>query len=195
MAGKKNPKKAKNRYDIDWAAIREDYLVQNLDKSKTRKYSINALAKTWGVTRKSIDRHAKAEDWEGELRRRTKAISDARIDIVQDSIIEEQRKIRKRHAMVAKGVISRAAERLAKLKKTEISKLTVDQMIKMLAFGFTAEREAHGMPKFIQIQDVTPTDPAREFETPIMRMERRRLQREVEADLVEVHKRLHGGVD
>ncbi|KKM66397.1 hypothetical protein LCGC14_1481620 [marine sediment metagenome] len=189
--GKKNPKKHKPK--IDWDAIREDYLVQNLDPEKTKKYSINMLAKTWGVSRNSIDKHVKAEDWNGELRRRSRAIADARIDVHQDSIIEAQKEIRERHALVARSAIAVASKKLASLKNPK--KLTVEQMVKMLAFGLTAEREASGMPKFIQIEDVTPTDPAREFETPLMRMERRRVQREVEKDLAEVHKRLHGDSD
>jgi len=192
MAGKKNPKKHKPK--IDWDAIREDYLVRNLDNSKTKKYSVNMLAKTWGISRTSIDRHVKAEDWNGELRRRTQAIADARIEIHQDSIIEAQKEIRERHALVARSAIKVASKKLATLKKPE-KELTVDQMVKMLAFGMAAERDAAGMPKYIQIEDVTPMDPAREFETPLMRMERRRVQREVEADLAEVHERLHGGSD
>ena len=189
--GKKNPKKHKPK--IDWDAIREDWLVRNLDDTKTKKYSNKMLAKAWGVSRVSIEKHAKKEDWKGELRRRTQAIADARIDVHQDSIIEAQKEIRERHALVARSAINVASKKLATLKKPE--KLTIDQMVKMLAFGMAAERDASGMPKYIQIEDVTPTDPAREFETPLMRMERRRVQREVEADLAEVHKRLHGDSD
>lgn len=186
--------KKKNRYNIDWDAIREDYLVQNLSPDKLKKYSIVQLAKTWGVQRKSIERHAKAEDWKGELRKRTTAIADARIDVAQDSIMEAQREIRKRHGEVAKGVLGRAILKFNTLLNPDTD-ITVEQMLKMMVFALPAEREAHGMPKFIQIQDVTPTDPARAFETPILRMERRRIQREVEAELIEVHKRLHGGAD
>lgn len=192
MAGKRNPKKHKPK--IDWDAIREDYLVRNLDDTKTKKYSVNMLAKTWGISRTSIDKHIKAEDWNGELRRRTQAIADARIEVHQDSIIEAQKEIRDRHALIARSAIKVASKKMATLKKPE-KQLTVDQMVKMLAFGMAAERDAAGMPKYIQIEDVTPTDPAREFETPLMRMERRRVQREVEADLAEVHERLHGGPD
>ena len=190
MAGKKNPKKHPPK--IDWNAIREDYLVQNLDPEAEKPYPIIALATHWGVSRDSCDRHAKKEDWKGELRKRAKAIADARIDAHQDGFIEQQREIRERHALVARSAIKVASKKLATLKKPE-KELTVDQMVKMLAFGMAAERDAAGMPKYIQIQNVTPTDPAREFETPAQRMERRRIQREVEKDLAEVYKRLHDG--
>ena len=184
MAGKKN------RYGIDWDAIREDYLVQNLDPNKTKKYSIVQLAKTWGVTRRNIDRHAKKEDWAGELRKRTKAIADARIDVHQDSIIETQREIRERHASVAQDIIAKAVKKFNTIKNLK-KELTVDHMLKMMALGMSAEREAHGMPKYIQIHDVTPTDPAREFETPALRMERRRIERLVDADLAAAYAELH----
>ena len=192
MAGKKNPKKHPPK--IDWNAIREDYLVQNLDPQAEKPYPIIALATHWGVSRDSCDRHAKKEDWKGELRRRAKAIADARIDAHQDGFIEQQREIRKRHAMVAKDVISKAMMKFDAIKDPD-NELTVDQMLKMLAFALPQEREALGLPKYIQIQDVTPTDPAREFETPAQRMERRRIERLVDKDLAEAYTEHHNAGD
>ena len=192
MVAKKNSNRPKRyRTKLDWDAIREDYLVRNLDPEEKKKYSVTSLAKVWHVSRVSIDKHVKKEDWNGELRRRTQAIADARIDVAQDSIIEKQQEIRERHGNVAKGIISKAIMKFNSLNTPE-KELTVPDMLKMFAFALPAEREAAGMAKYIEISDVTPTDPAREFETPIMRMERRRVQREVEAELIEVHKRMHG---
>lgn len=187
-AKKKNSKKTRSK--INWHAIREDYLVRNLDKKEGKTYTIVDLSKEWGVSAKQIHIHAKAGDWRGELRRRTQVISDARIEAHTDGLMEEQREIRKRHAMVAKGVIAKAGKKLGSIKKPE-EELTVEQMVKMLAFGFTAEREAHGMPKFIQIQDVTQTDSERQYETPVMRMERRRIERLVDKDLAEAYTEHH----
>lgn len=188
MAGNKNPKKHKPKND--WIAIREDYLVQNLDPQAEKPYTVAACAAHWGLNRKTIERHSEAEDWRGELRKRQAAISDARIEAHTDGFMEQQREIRKRHAMVAQGLISKAAKKLGSIKKPE-KQLTVDQMVKMLTFGMAAEREAHGMPKYIQLEDVTHTDPERQFETPTMRMERRRIERLVDADLVKTYARLH----
>ena len=192
MAGKKNPKKHPPK--IDWNAIREDYLVQNLDPEAEKPYPIIALATHWGVSRDSCDRHAKKEDWKGELRRRAKAIADARIDAHQDGFIEQQREIRERHASVAQNLISKAVEKFNTIKNPK-KELTVDQMLKMLAFAMPAEREAHGMPKFVQIQDVTPTDTERTHETPAQRMERRRIERLVDKDLAEAYTELHDAGD
>lgn len=184
MAGKKDSKIHKPK--IDWNAIREDYLVQNLDKKQRKTYTQADLSRQWGVSQNAISRHALKEDWAAELRRRTQVIADARIDAAQDGIIEQQREIRERHALVARGVITVASKKLAKIEKPEKT-LTVDQMVKMLAFGMAAEREAHGMPKYIQIQDVTVTDLNRQYETPVMRMERRRIERLVDKDLAEAY--------
>ena len=183
MAGKKNPKIHKPK--IDWNAIREDYLVQNLDKKQKKNYTQADLSRQWGVSQNAISRHALKDDWAGELRRRTKVIADARIDAHTDGLVEQQKEIRKRHALIAKGVITKAVKKLKEITKPE--KLTVDQMVKMLSFGMSAEREALGMPKYIQIQDVTVTDQDRLHETPVMRMERRRIERLVDKDLAEAY--------
>jgi hypothetical protein len=184
MTAAKNPKKLKNK--IDWPAIREDWIVQNLDKKVKTKPTKLALAIHWGVSRDSVDRHAKKEDWAGELRKRTHAIANARIDAAQDGIIEKQRKIREHHGKVASGIISKATQRFNAITNPE-EDIDLPLMLKMFAFGLPAEREAAGMPKLVQIQDVTVADQDRLHETPTMRMERRRIERLVDADLAEAY--------
>ena len=184
-AKKKSNRPKKYNTKINWHAIREDYLVRNLDKSQ-KTYTIVALAKEWGVSRKQIDIHAHAENWRGELRRRTKSIADARIEAHTDALKDQQRAIRERHVEVAGGVISKAVQRFNAITNPE-EEISLDLMLKMFAFGLPAQRDAIGMPKLVQIQDVSAQDVARQFETPEMRMERRRIEQEVDDDLAKAY--------
>lgn len=183
MAGKKNKKKAiKAKKAVDWDAVREDYLIQNLDQSRDDPYSFRSVAKTWGVCRASVENHAKKEGWRDELLVRAKSQADANLQRRQDTYAEVEREARKRHANSMKGLISKAARKLISIKNPE-EDLSVDQMLKMFQLALPEERAALGIPKYLSIQTTMSTDTEREMETPGMRIERRRLEREVKKEL------------
>lgn len=178
----KNPTKPK----FDWNAIREDYIVQNLDQEREKPYTVVALAKQWGVSRKQVDVHIAKEDWRGELRRRAKVIADARIDAHTDGIAETHREIRERHVAISRGLISLASKKYNEMvDKNE--ELSAEQMLKFLAFALPQEREALGLPRYLQIQTVTPGDPERAGETPSVRMARRAIERKIDKDLAKAY--------
>jgi hypothetical protein len=185
MAGKKNAKKpAKGKKKaIDWDAIREDYLIQNLDQSRDKPYTISGCAKTWGLSRSAVENHAKKEEWREELITRAKAQANANLERRTETIAQVEREARKRHANFMKGLISKAALKFNSI-EDPAKDLTVDQMLKMLQFALPEERAALGIPKYLSITTTTPTDTEREMETPGMRIERRRLEREVKKELL-----------
>ncbi len=183
MAGKKkNPKRGKSK-PINWSAIREDYLLQNLDQSRELPYTMSACAKTWGLHRTTLDKHAKKEGWRDELITRAKAQADANLERRTETIAEVEREARKRHANFMKGLILKAAQRFKAIKDPE-KELTIDQMIQMLRFALPEERAALGIPKYVSITTIMPTDKDREMESPGMRIERRRLEREMKKELL-----------
>ncbi len=185
MAGAKNKKKPGKgkKKPIDWDAIREDYLLQNLDQSRDLPYTISGCAKTWGLSRSAVENHAKKEFWREELITRAKAQADANLERRTETIAEVEREARDRHANFMKGLISKAAVKFNSLKDPE-NELSVDQMLKMLQFAMPEERAALGIPKYVSIMTTTPSDTEREMETPGMRIERRRLEREVKKELL-----------
>lgn len=181
MAGKKNKAKVKKK-PLDWDAIREDYLIQNLDQSRDTIYSFRAVAKTWGVTRQTVEVHAKKEGWRDELLVRAKSQANENLQRRQDTYAEVEREARNRHAKTMKGVLAKAARKLISI-KDPAKTLTIDQMLKMFQLALPEERAALGIPKYLSITTTTPTDIDREMETPGMRIERRRLEREVKKEL------------
>ena len=187
MAGAKNPKRKKRaRREHDWDDIREDFLLQNLDPSREKPYTLGACAKTWAVSVSAVERHSRKEAWRDELRVRAKAQANANIERRQETYAEVEREVRERHATFCRGLIAKAGIKFNSITDPEI--LTVDQMLKMLTFAMPEEREARGMPKYHQVSGLTATDPEREMETPGMRIERRRVEREVAKELTELLK-------
>jgi hypothetical protein len=182
MAGKKSKKARKVN---DWDAIREDYLIQNLDQSRDTPYTFRAVAKTWGVSRSSVEGHAKKEDWRAELITRAKVQANANLERRTETIAEVEREARKRHAQFCRGLVAKSILRFNAIENpaTEIS---IDQMLKMIQFAMPEERAALGIPRYLSVQTTTPTDTEREMETPGMRIERRRLEREVKKELTEL---------
>ena len=191
MAGKQNPKKPKKgkKKAVDWDAVREDFLVQNLDPARETPYTFAACAKTWGVTRPYLSKKATEQDWRAELRVRAKAQADASVERRQETYAEVEREIRERHGAFCRGLVAKSAIKFNSLDKPE--DMTIDQMLKMLAFAMPEEREARGIPKYHHVTNVVAGDPEREMETPGMRIERRRSEREVKKELLE----LLAGVD
>ena len=145
-----------------------------------------ALATQWGISRSAIDRRSQKEDWKSELRRRAKAASDARIDAHQAGVTEAHREIRERHVLISQGLISQATRRYNALVDGD-EEISIEQMLKFLAFAMPQEREALGLPKAIQITDVTPVDLDRAAETPSMRMARRAIEKKIDADLAKAY--------
>ncbi len=182
MAGAKNPKRKKRaRREHDWDGIREDFLLQNLDPSREKPYTLGACAKSWAVSVSAVERHSRKEGWRDELRVRAKAQANANIERRQETYAEVEAEIRQRHATFCRGLIAKAGIKFTSI--TDPRKLTVDQMLKMLTFAMPEEREARGIPKYYQVTGLTPTDPEREMETPGMRIERRRIERQVGKEL------------
>lgn len=184
MAGKKSAKLQKPKKVADWDAIREDFLIQNLDPTRETPYTYAACAKTWGVTRKTVSKHANVEKWRVELQVRAKAQADATVDRRQDTYADAEREVRERHVGLMRDLIEQATVRLNSIKNPK--KLTINQMLKMFQFALPEEREAMGMPKYVQVQSLMTTDPERGMETPGARIARRRAEREVKAELLEI---------
>ncbi len=187
MAGKQNPKKPRKgkKKPIDWDAIREDYLLQNLDQSRDTPYTISALAKTWGHHRSTVEKHAKAESWREELITRAKAQANANLERRTETIAEVEREARTRHAAFCRGLVAKSMIKFNSLKDPE-NDISVDQMLKMLQFAMPEERASLGIPKYVSITTHTPTDTEREMETPGMKIERRHFEREVKKELLKV---------
>ena len=184
MAGKKNKKKAiRAKKSTDWDSIREDYLIQNLDQARERPYSHAACAKTWGLSARAVERHSKKHGWRDELKVRARTQADANVERRQETFIEVEREARKRHANFMRGLILKAAVKFKSI-KDPANDLSIDQMIKLLQFALPEERAALGIPKYLSVTHLTPTDTEREMETPGQRIERARLDRVVKKELL-----------
>jgi hypothetical protein len=173
---KKEPKK-----NLDWLAVREDFIVTNLDPELDKPYTYRDVAKKWGVARETVGLHGKAEGWREELAARAKARSDASIEAQQRKFADKEAAIREKHANVAMALTAKA---VVKLQNINAEDLTTDQMIKILQFSLPEERDARGIPRIAQTTIVSPLGDAADLETPAMKIERRLAEKRVKAVLV-----------
>ncbi len=180
MSGRKNPRFAEP--GLNWEAIREDYIINNLDPMRETRYTLRAVSVKYSLDYTTVHRHSKSEDWKGELQRRAKSQADANIEMHQESFAQMEKALRERHAKYTSEVIEKA---ITKLRSIDAKQLTVDQMIKMLNFALPEEREARGLPRIMQAAAITPTDSERKHETPALRIARRKQERAAKKALVE----------
>jgi hypothetical protein len=196
MGAKKNPKHKKSKPEpeekpdkpkvktipvVDWESMREDFLIQNLSPDREEPYTYAQIAVKWGLKVETVRGHAGKNKWREELRIRAKQQSDAAIAKHQETFVEMERELRDRHAKFTRGLVAKA---MVKFNSIDAESMTVDQMIKMLQFAMPEEREARGLPKLMQVADMTPTDANRQMETPALRIERRNQERKVRERLV-----------
>ncbi len=133
---------------INWPAVKEDFIVSNLDPSRDELLTLKELAANHGVNYESVRRRAGKEGWNDEVKKRAEKLAEESIEVAQEQFSQSEAEIRERQIKIARLAQAKAVVRLQDLKPSE---LTVREAIELLKLGLPEERKAAGMPDKVDI--------------------------------------------
>lgn len=140
---------------IDWAAVKADYLAENLMLEKQQPFSLKELSIRWKIAYKTIRNKASQEKWNDELQER---ITQQQLDIiqnVQNSQVESEVEIRQRQAQVTRYLMDKAMKKLISIPPDELTKREAIELIK---FSLGEERKALGLADKHEISSTVNSD-------------------------------------
>lgn len=126
---------------VRWAALKEEWLVQNLAMTDGGTFSFKALAEMHGLSHGTVRNHAAKYKWHEELKVRASNVQERVVEAVQTSIVETELQVRMRHATVSKFALSKGLERIRNISSET---LTPREAIDLMRIGMEYERRSYG---------------------------------------------------
>lgn len=135
---------------IDWVALKETWMRAHMNNESM---SLEEAGKMYGASKSTVWNRSSQERWAEELAFRIKnrddivgeaikARSEEAMARLQEDYVTNEAEIRKRHAMIARGVQAKAVRRLQAVK---IEDMKVSDAISLLKLGLDEERRALGL--------------------------------------------------
>jgi hypothetical protein len=145
IVGKKQKGKA------DWLLMREEWMESHIQK---KPLNFRELAERHGMSWAVVRNKASKDKWIEQLEKRLaafdievaermKAAASAVTEKLQQEFIGNELEIRKRHAHVARGIQTKAVNRIATI---PVDDMKLSDAIALLKLGMDEERRAMGMP-------------------------------------------------
>ncbi len=156
------PKGKKAQPDkVDWSAMEQDFIVENLDPARKTPYTFADVAKKWDVAHGTVRNRAADEGWREKLREKRREQANLATEHAKKAFAFDEAEIRMRHASRADNLAKVATAHLAENIQgvmledgtvvKEAQRLTVAQCIDILKFAPIEERRALGLPDRLTI--------------------------------------------
>lgn len=141
---------------INWEAVKQDYLRENLRSDTSSVISLEALARKWSVSPGAVRNKSAEDGWREEL----DGLRDVKIKRALQAIAaaegEEEGAIRVRQARIARLALSKAA---AFFQSLDPATLNIREATTLLHVAMTQERAALGFsPLFNPVPEETASD-------------------------------------
>lgn len=136
-----------------WDALREEYFEAIM---AGKVVTLHAMAIKYGVNHQSVRNKSSKEKWPAQLEAKKKEReqlvaeklaerTSLALDQLNQEFVTSEVEIRKRHALMARGLQVRAVKRL---KEIPLEAFTARDALTMLKMGLEEERRALGLPEY-----------------------------------------------
>jgi len=141
---------------LRWAAIREDYIAQNMRREKGQPaYRLPQLAAAHKVNYHYLRQICGTQKWNAELKRRVEERTRAATETLKGVSLFNELEIRTRQATYARLASSLAHKKLLSIKDDDVKKLTIKDAIELLKIGLGEERQALGIGDTVRVPQTT----------------------------------------
>jgi len=144
--GARTKHRKKPKRGLDWAALKERYIVENLDPQRDRPYTAAELAKDFQVSVHTVRGVMAKEDWRGELRSHQEKRSEEAIARTRTIYADQERELRDRQANIGRLWQAKSVVRIQKIENPETD-LTFREALDLGRYGAELERKARGLPE------------------------------------------------
>lgn len=128
----------------DWAMVRERWLIENLDPSREKPYTLRKCAMDHGVAYQTVRNRACTERWRVELNRRQRARSEAAIEEAQSRFSTDEAEVRANHASMLDVVIGRFWRDIEAAGGIDFENLPAKQRAEIFTLLLKSHRDALG---------------------------------------------------
>lgn len=146
--------------NIDWFAVREDYIAENLILGK--RYTLSELAKRWSLTYATVKNKASKEGWSDLLAEAKREKAKGALDRLKADATIVESDIRVRQAAYAQVASEKAIQALRRI---DIDQLKIRDIIDLLKLGLVEERRALGFADAYQFIN-TSSESGDQYQTP-----------------------------
>ena len=94
---------------VDWAAVREHWLVMNLNPLRDPKlgeYTLGEVADVFRLAKKTVRAKSASDQWRAELIRRREEVAEEAVDLAAQTAAAVEAKIREDQIKIAGGLVS-----------------------------------------------------------------------------------------
>lgn len=158
---------------VDWARVREDYIVQNLDPNRERPYTLKEVAEKWHVSYGHVRNIASEQKWREQLREHAQKRADESIEEARKAIAFDEAEIRVRQQKLARLAQALAGKKLQEIVNDPdlIAKMSPREATELLRIGLDQERNAVGLPREYAVTELPDTEDDK-YESPLVKMRR-----------------------
>lgn len=134
---------------LDWDAMREEWIIENLKLDRAMPFTLAQLAERWSCAYGSVRNRASREQWGDQLKKAKAERTEGSIEHVKKILALDEAEIRARHVKVAKKLQAFAINKLASLKPGELTK---KEAIDLYDRAARHERDAAGLQRTAKIE-------------------------------------------
>jgi len=173
---------------IDWPALKEEWMAENLDPKRERNFTLKALALRHSVAEGTVRNKASDGSWRKELKDRAKERAEILAKETKKRGMFNELEVRERLFKLGRGIQSKGLEKLQELTTSDFS---AREAIDMLKLGVDIERRAIGLPDEFVHHEVIDS----EYEAPMDKLARIEQDRELAVRLAKFIKKRKLGDD